>query len=221
MPTPEQMEAAREEDDRQMKEAQRETQRLLAERYGRPGQTKKSPMQCRQGNEPIVTVKVPKKFTLTLNDHSFCEVQAGVQPVPKSIADHFYAKCNGVEAYDGTQMPTSTNEVEAIREQIRREERIKAQREAQEAVDAERQRAEEARAQDAEREKEREKLREEERERIREEEREKLRAEFEAERKPNDAGGAGSPPNTGDDSTSKEKDAPAPRKRKPLADEGD
>lgn len=51
--------------------------------------------------EDKVTVTVPKAFTLTLDDHQVIEIAAGVQPMPKSWAEHWFSKAKGVTVYKG------------------------------------------------------------------------------------------------------------------------
>lgn len=46
-----------------------------------------------------VTVKIPRDFILTLDDHTQRKYSAGVDEMPVSHANHWYAKTMGVEIY--------------------------------------------------------------------------------------------------------------------------
>lgn len=50
-----------------------------------------------------VDVYVPKPFKFTLDDHRILDVNIGVQPMPKAIAEHWFVKAQGVVVYDRTQ----------------------------------------------------------------------------------------------------------------------
>jgi hypothetical protein len=60
---------------------------------------KKSPIDVAQDGEKFVTAISPRAFTLTLDDHTKVEVQAGTQELPESIANHWYSKAHGVSVY--------------------------------------------------------------------------------------------------------------------------
>lgn len=59
-------------------------------------QLMKGPMDVAGSGEPIVTSIVPRTFILTLANGIPIRVAAGTQEMPKSIANHFYSKANGV-----------------------------------------------------------------------------------------------------------------------------
>lgn len=46
-----------------------------------------------------VTVRIPRDFILTLDDHTQTKYSAGVDEMPLSHANHWYAKTMGVEIY--------------------------------------------------------------------------------------------------------------------------
>lgn len=50
-----------------------------------------------------VDVYVPKAFKFTLDDHRILEVNIGVQPMVKAIAEHWFVKAQGVVVYDRSQ----------------------------------------------------------------------------------------------------------------------
>ena len=47
----------------------------------------------------LITVTVPVKFHLTLDTHDVVQYQPGVQEMPRTHAEHWYAKANGVVVY--------------------------------------------------------------------------------------------------------------------------
>lgn len=47
-----------------------------------------------------VTVRIPRDFILTLDDHTQAKYPAGVDEMPIEHANHWYAKVMGVEIYD-------------------------------------------------------------------------------------------------------------------------
>lgn len=49
--------------------------------------------------DDLVQVSVPKGFTLTLDDHQPVAVNAGVQMMPRYMAQHWWAKAQGVEEF--------------------------------------------------------------------------------------------------------------------------
>lgn len=69
--------------------------------------TDKSPIPAPEGQGPTeaqklaaedkVRVFVPKAFKLTLDDGDIIDIAAGEQKMPESLANHWYAKVNGVE----------------------------------------------------------------------------------------------------------------------------
>lgn len=106
------------EEKRLMAEAKSRSAAMFAESYGKPCGNyvplkqeangnlvevghkfaMKKPLDCRQDDEPLFMVKVPKAFTITLDrDQGFCRLPIGIYEAPRSIAQHFYAKLNGLE----------------------------------------------------------------------------------------------------------------------------
>jgi len=69
--------------------------------------TDKSPIPQPEGHGPTETEKlaaedkvrvfVPKAFKITLDDGDMVDIAAGEQKMPKSLAEHWYSKVNGVE----------------------------------------------------------------------------------------------------------------------------
>lgn len=55
------------------------------------------PVRERKKIEDLVSVTVPQRFNLTLDHGVVVEYAAGIQDMPKSHAEHWYAKANGVE----------------------------------------------------------------------------------------------------------------------------
>jgi hypothetical protein len=51
------------------------------------------------GGHETVTVTVPKAFQLRLTAHEVHMFKPGVQEMPRGIAEHWYAKANGVKIY--------------------------------------------------------------------------------------------------------------------------
>lgn len=49
--------------------------------------------------EAMVTCTVPRTFRITTDKHVIVEIAAGVQELPSSIVEHWYAKANGVTPY--------------------------------------------------------------------------------------------------------------------------
>lgn len=49
--------------------------------------------------QELVTVTVPKMFKLRKVDHSEITVAAGVQEMPRWMAEHWWSAANGVEIY--------------------------------------------------------------------------------------------------------------------------
>ena len=49
--------------------------------------------------QDLVTVLVPKPFTLTRDGHQPIKYPAGMQEMPRMDADHWWSKVNGVEVY--------------------------------------------------------------------------------------------------------------------------
>lgn len=47
-----------------------------------------------------VTVRIPKNFTLTLDDHTQVHYKAGTDEMPIEHAQHWYSQVHGVEVYD-------------------------------------------------------------------------------------------------------------------------
>jgi len=60
------------------------------------------PMAAAADGEELVTVSVPRAFTVTLADKREVAVPAGMQELPKSIAEHWYSAANGVTPSSGT-----------------------------------------------------------------------------------------------------------------------
>ena len=52
-------------------------------------------------SEEMVTVVIPKDFTLTLDDQTLHPYPAGVQEMPRSHASHWFSKAQGVVEYKG------------------------------------------------------------------------------------------------------------------------
>ena len=52
--------------------------------------------------EELVIAVVPKKFKLTLKSHGVIDIPAGTMRLPKSIAEEWWAKVNGVTIFEGT-----------------------------------------------------------------------------------------------------------------------
>lgn len=47
-----------------------------------------------------VIVTVPKRFRLTLDNHTTITMEPGVQKVGRFIADHWFSKANGVKVFE-------------------------------------------------------------------------------------------------------------------------
>lgn len=47
-----------------------------------------------------VTVKIPKNYSLTLENHQQVHYKAGIDEMPLNHAEHWYSKAMGVEVYD-------------------------------------------------------------------------------------------------------------------------
>lgn len=47
-----------------------------------------------------VTVTVPKGFKLQFDYNILLDIKAGVQPMKRAVAEHWYAKANGVTIYN-------------------------------------------------------------------------------------------------------------------------
>lgn len=60
---------------------------------------KKAPLDAVKDGEATVTCTVPRGFTITLDDHTKVKVDAGVQELGETIANHWYAKAHGVKIY--------------------------------------------------------------------------------------------------------------------------
>lgn len=56
------------------------------------------PAEPQDDGKPV-TVKIPRDFILTLDDHTQRRYSAGVDEMPLSHANHWYAKTMGVEIY--------------------------------------------------------------------------------------------------------------------------
>jgi len=48
----------------------------------------------------MVTVRIPRNFTLTLDDHTQVHYKAGIDEMPIEHAEHWYSKVHEVEIYD-------------------------------------------------------------------------------------------------------------------------
>jgi hypothetical protein len=92
----------------------------------RPGPL--TPMACRQENEPVVWVMVPKAFSITRDPPTFdrVNVPAGIHQIPLSIATHFYAKCNKVEVHESAELAAVA--LQGVRD-LEEKKRLKAQAE--------------------------------------------------------------------------------------------
>lgn len=125
--------AAKAEDIAKLNEGARRTAEMLSTVYGRP-QSQLTPMDVREPGEPLVQCKVPRKFAIA-HKRGTILVLAGNQPLPKSIAEHWYAKANKVEEYDAeAENPEATA---AMRAQIESELRAKIEAETREKIEAE------------------------------------------------------------------------------------
>ncbi len=51
-------------------------------------------------DDPLVMTTVPKAFTLTLDNGTSKHYEAGANKMPKSHADHWYAKAHGTKIAD-------------------------------------------------------------------------------------------------------------------------
>ena len=49
--------------------------------------------------EDLVQVSAPRSFVLTLDDHQPVQVHAGVQMMPRYMAEHWWSKAQGVEPF--------------------------------------------------------------------------------------------------------------------------
>lgn len=49
--------------------------------------------------EDLVQVTAPKAYVLTLDDHQPVTVHAGVQMMPRYMAEHWWSKAQGVEPF--------------------------------------------------------------------------------------------------------------------------
>ena len=47
----------------------------------------------------LVTVVVPTPFPFTMQDHRIIQINAGVQEMPREIAEHWFVKSRGVTIY--------------------------------------------------------------------------------------------------------------------------
>jgi hypothetical protein len=52
--------------------------------------------KCRSAGEETIICNVPKSFVLTLETHDRIRFTSGIANVPKSLADHWYVRANGV-----------------------------------------------------------------------------------------------------------------------------
>jgi len=48
----------------------------------------------------MVTVTIPKNYTLTLDDHTQVQYKAGVDEMPIEHANHWWSVQNGIEIYE-------------------------------------------------------------------------------------------------------------------------
>lgn len=55
------------------------------------------PRRKSKPEEELVSVTVPRKFKLTKDDGMVVDIEAGIQDLPRGLAEHWYAKANGVE----------------------------------------------------------------------------------------------------------------------------
>lgn len=62
--------------------------------------------------EPKVTVDVPRDFNLTDDGHLVTSYKAGRQKMPRSHAEHFYAKANGVRVVESKEAKAARQEEE-------------------------------------------------------------------------------------------------------------
>lgn len=67
-------------------------------------ETHKSPLEQFPGAE-TVTVVSPKRVLITLDNQLKVEIKEGVQELPVEVADHWYAKANGVKRYEKESAP--------------------------------------------------------------------------------------------------------------------
>lgn len=63
---------------------------------GQPGTGGDEP-RPRKKREETVSCTVPKAFKLQLDHGETVDIREGIQDLPRSHADHWYAKANGVE----------------------------------------------------------------------------------------------------------------------------
>lgn len=78
-----------------------------------------------EADERLIKSTVPKPYKITLDDHSPVMIYAGVHDLPEHIFEHWFSKANGVKAFDPSDLPPEAAkiDVEALREQVRAEER--------------------------------------------------------------------------------------------------
>lgn len=57
-------------------------------------------LQKLEQNPDPVTVTVPKRFKLRLDNHTVIDIHPGVQNVERMVADHWFSKANGVTVFD-------------------------------------------------------------------------------------------------------------------------
>ena len=70
-----------------------------------------SPVAARRPDEDTVTMIIPQDVIVTRNDYSRVQFLKGIQEVPRHLADHWYLKAAGAQAYDQPKVappPSST-----------------------------------------------------------------------------------------------------------------
>lgn len=70
-------------------------------------------------NDPdTITVLVPKAFRLTLPNYTVKEYKAGLQPMLKEHADHWWSKAQGVTYYDAMAKVTESPQAATLKQVI-------------------------------------------------------------------------------------------------------
>jgi hypothetical protein len=81
----------------------------LKEKIGQPKADPLSPDAVARPDEDLVEVFVPKEFRLLTDNHEQVLVGAGQRLLPASIADHWWAKANGVTRKPAAQVSKAKN----------------------------------------------------------------------------------------------------------------
>ena len=74
--------------------------RLVGTPSRRPTTIVEYAAQAKANGEPMVQAVISKRFNFRLDDHTLVDVLPGARRVPKSFADHWWARANDVVAID-------------------------------------------------------------------------------------------------------------------------